>query len=243
MARLIDLAGQRFERWLVIERAKNDKSGNVQWLCHCTCGEMKVVRGTALRDGYSKSCGCLSREAASKRRLIDLTGKRFGKWTVVKRAENSKLGAPRWLCYCDCGTKSIVEGSHLRSGHSKSCGCWRRYMASLPDGEATFNTLFIALRGRARRRGKEWSLTKEQVRVLTKQNCHYCGAKPHQVKRRKGLNGPYVYIGLDRVDSRRGYTIDNVVPCCWTCNKAKSAMSIKEFRLWVIRVCKHWAEK
>lgn len=56
-------------------------------------------------------------------KLIDLTGKKFGRWIVVKRVGNDKNWNPLWKCQCQCGTIKIVNGSHLRSGNSKSCGC------------------------------------------------------------------------------------------------------------------------
>lgn len=60
-------------------------------------------------------------------RLIDLTGKRFGRLTVMKRAENnilpSGLKEPMWMCECDCGNSSVIRGAFLRTGHTKSCGC------------------------------------------------------------------------------------------------------------------------
>ena len=52
-----------------------------------------------------------------------LIGKKFERLTVIKRAENSKSGQTRWFCKCDCGNETIVWGNHLRSGHTKSCGC------------------------------------------------------------------------------------------------------------------------
>jgi hypothetical protein len=51
---------------------------------------------------------------------IDLTGKRFGRWTVLHYAGNQK-----WFCVCDSGTARAVDGWNLRSGQSKSCGCLR----------------------------------------------------------------------------------------------------------------------
>lgn len=59
-------------------------------------------------------------------RLLDLTGKRFGRLTVVSRAENSKSGKTRWRCKCDCGNECVVHGDSLKSGNTKSCGCVRR---------------------------------------------------------------------------------------------------------------------
>jgi hypothetical protein len=55
--------------------------------------------------------------------FIDLTGQRFGQLTVQKRVTNSKSGAARWLCKCQCGTFTLVSTTNLRSGNSKSCGC------------------------------------------------------------------------------------------------------------------------
>ena len=58
--------------------------------------------------------------------LIDLTGKRFGRLTVVEKtvATNKSTNA-RWLCKCDCGNEITVLGTTLRRGESKSCGCYR----------------------------------------------------------------------------------------------------------------------
>ena len=62
-------------------------------------------------------------------RFIDLTGQRFGRLTVVSRAENritpsgGKLS--QWECVCDCGAHVVVTGISLRSGNTQSCGCLR----------------------------------------------------------------------------------------------------------------------
>jgi hypothetical protein len=69
-------------------------------------------------------------------KIIDLTGKRFGRWQVLElRPERKRYGrygrsqtVPLWLCRCDCGTDGIVRGPALRTGWSKSCGCLRREM-------------------------------------------------------------------------------------------------------------------
>ena len=57
---------------------------------------------------------------------IDLTGRRFGRWTVLSEAPPDRNGNPRWNCVCDCGTKKEVYGHKLRDGVSKSCGCLRK---------------------------------------------------------------------------------------------------------------------
>jgi len=56
----------------------------------------------------------------------DQTGNKFGKWTVVERAENSKNRQIRWLCRCECGTERIVKIYDLKKGNSTNCGCARK---------------------------------------------------------------------------------------------------------------------
>lgn len=61
--------------------------------------------------------------------LIDLTGKTFGRLTVLGRVENRGKDAC-WRCRCECGAEIVVRGNHLRNGHTKSCGCALRDWAA-----------------------------------------------------------------------------------------------------------------
>jgi hypothetical protein len=66
MARIIDLTGQKFNRLLVVERVKTNKSKNSKWLCKCECGEYTTVLACHLKSGHTKSCGCAKIEAIKK---------------------------------------------------------------------------------------------------------------------------------------------------------------------------------
>jgi hypothetical protein len=57
-------------------------------------------------------------------KAIDLVGKRFERLVVISRAENLKRNV-RWLCKCDCGKTTTVQGGQLKNGTQKSCGCLR----------------------------------------------------------------------------------------------------------------------
>ena len=59
-------------------------------------------------------------------KVIDLTGKRFGKLTVIEKHSQDKWGGWNWLCRCDCGNETVVSGGHLRGMKTKSCGCSRK---------------------------------------------------------------------------------------------------------------------
>ena len=122
MGKFKDLTGQKFGRLTVIERAENDKSGNVRWRCRCECGNFCVVAGGKLTSEHTQSCGCLKREPSYN--FQDLTGKIFGKLTVLERVKN-KGEKVCWRCRCKCGNTCIVQGNSLKNGDTQSCGCLR----------------------------------------------------------------------------------------------------------------------
>ena len=98
-------------------------------------------------------------------------------------------------------------------------------IAMLPrtTGSRMPSTRYAIYRNDAKRRGLEFALTREDFDALWGKPCVYCGAR---------IEG----IGIDRTDSGRGYTADNVVPCCWLCNTWKSFMTLEEFRTQLRRV-------
>lgn len=59
-------------------------------------------------------------------KFIDLTGQKFGLWTVIKRSKTVKNNQIYWDCRCDCGVERPVNGISLRSGSSTNCGCVRK---------------------------------------------------------------------------------------------------------------------
>ena len=63
-------------------------------------------------------------------KIKDEVGNVYGYLTVIERAENSKDGRARWKCRCKCGNEVIVLGKHLRSGNTKSCGCYQKERAA-----------------------------------------------------------------------------------------------------------------
>lgn len=62
-----DLTGQRFGRHVVVSRYDQTKSGNTRWLCQCDCGNKRIVIGSALLNGKTKSCGCYGIERTKER--------------------------------------------------------------------------------------------------------------------------------------------------------------------------------
>jgi len=71
MGRFIDLVGKQFERLTVLSRSEDSPWGEVQWRVLCACGVEKVVPGSALRKGRTRSCGCLWAESRKVNRLLE----------------------------------------------------------------------------------------------------------------------------------------------------------------------------
>ncbi len=118
MGKKLELKGQRFGRLLVIE-----KSGK-KWKVKCDCGAEKVVIGNCLLRGSTRSCGCYRKEKLRNSFKSDIKGQRFGRLLTLEDVGTDKHGNILWECICDCGKKLTVAGNSLRTGHTKSCGCY-----------------------------------------------------------------------------------------------------------------------
>lgn len=120
ISKVIELAGQRFGKLVVIRKDRQDKWNRWEWLCRCDCGSEVVVKSNNLRTGNSQSCGCEKRVLGKT--VIDITGQRFGRLTVLGR-DMTKVaeGKTFWVCECDCGNTLSVFKGHLTTGHTVSC--------------------------------------------------------------------------------------------------------------------------
>ena len=252
MRKFIDLTGQRFGKLVVIERVPDriSPSGHhsVRWRCKCDCTKEKIMDTNTLRNKHIESCGCLT--GLNKN---DLIGKVFGRLTVIAIANPyvspKGVRCSMWLCKCECAsaTEIIVRENQLKSGKTKSCGCLAIEVASklskIELGLSTFNAVYRGYKRHAKIREFEFEINKDLFRVLTSLDCYYCGCPPSNCQTSYFNNGDFIYNGIDRIDSSIGYTVENTVPCCGTCNKAKLAMPRDEFYLWIDRVYNFSKEK
>lgn len=122
----VDSTGNKFGRLTAIELVDGPVRGKSYYRCVCDCGNETVVWGGSLRNGMTKSCGCLKNEILGINRYVDRTGQRFGRLTAIEDVGRTTGGAVLWRCICDCGVEVEVDGKNLGSGNSKSCGCLNR---------------------------------------------------------------------------------------------------------------------
>ncbi len=183
----------------------------------------------------------------------NLEGKIFKYLTVTKVLGTSISNKCLvWECVCQCGAIIEALSVNLLSGNTKSCGCFQKEIISnlrkgnppagqLAKGEAAAKHIYNTYKNTALKMKREFSLTQEDFIILIKKPCDYCGIEPKKLVKNghDNLNGSFMANGLDRIDSSKGYTKDNVSPCCRTCNIAKNAMPVEEFLIWIKRVNDH----
>lgn len=100
--------------------------------CVCECGTSCVKNYHSVIRGNTKSCGCNKHEVGEKR-IRNLTGQKFGRLFVLQMVKGrSSTGKSKVMCecLCDCGNPCIVASSNLKTGHTKSCGCYNKEVVS-----------------------------------------------------------------------------------------------------------------
>ena len=180
-------------------------------------------------------------------KFIDLFGKRFGYLLVLSRDNSKKRSRVHWLCSCSCGLNCVVSGDKLVSGRQISCGC-KQFDGFFIHNKKKSKTAYTIRRKNfltshykqgAKLRNLEFALSKEEVDKLSYSNCHYCNDSPKNATFSNDKKYKYIYQGIDRVNSKFGYTSNNVLPCCKTCNFAKGDMEYPAFIMWIDRLVQY----
>lgn len=164
-------------------------------------------------------------------------GNKYNRFTILalSKEKGKKVMAD---VACDCGHKQTVSLSNIKAGRPAMClkcsyvkrgqesvGKLRRY-----DDHTAARDTYSDRKNRAIKQSRTYNLSFEEFYEIAKRNCFYCGSEPSNCN--KALTPwaqDFIYNGLDRVDSSRGYEPDNVVACCWKCNYMKRDLSVFDF--------------
>lgn len=183
---------------------------------------------------------------------ISNIGKKFGKLEVIDVLKTPKYY--KYQCICECGNNLVVNSFSILAGKTKSCGCnqyvnqkRQKSRSDIKHGinSSAVNYVFSTYKRNAKIRGLEFNLTKEQFYLISTKECIYCGSKPSKASGYSGKkNSPkFIYNGIDRKDNTIGYSIENSVPCCTICNRAKGNLTELEWRGWIERFKLHDLKK
>jgi hypothetical protein len=176
--------------------------------------------------------------------FIDLTGKRFGRLTVLYK--DGKIGVEHaWLCLCDCGNTIRSQGVSLRSGNIMSCKCTRRSSGKTHKRwkgyEEISSKFWSDIKCAASKRDIDFNLTIEEgwdLFLKQERKCSFTGRiltfPPNSIERGTA--------SLDRKDCNFGYYLENVQWVHKDINRIKWTLNNKEF----ISICQEiviYAEK
>lgn len=127
MANLHLIIGDKFNRWTIIDECALRKRGQIMWRCQCDCGTIKEVAGSTIKNGRSKSCGCLQKESVSSKRL---------KGAIAQSTEYYAWQGMKRRCHNPCHPdfKNFgAKGIHVCSQWFESFDTFLHDMGSRPD--------------------------------------------------------------------------------------------------------------
>lgn len=208
------------------------------FICQCDCGGIYDYRPSDFRTNIRKNCRSC--------RLPDLEGKRFGRLIVIEPVwikrptkRNPENFQKHWLCQCDCGsTPIVVLTAGLKTGKSKSCGCLKKDLCikrNILIGEISKGR-WNSFKNNARSRNLTFDVTPEfawNLYLKQDKKCALTG-KPIDFKKIDRKHN----ISLDRIDSDKEYSEDNVQWTTVPINRFKNKYNQAEF----IDMCKSVAD-
>ncbi len=177
---------------------------------------------------------------------LNLIGLTFHRLTVMAEAPDINHRSA-WVCQCECGTIKNIKTEELRSGGTKSCGCWNveqraKRVKNMYSKCIKYSPEIASAR-------KIWKTRYPEINFddfyhISQQNCYYCNSAPansQNVATKKSSQemkdkGHFIYNGLDRLDNNKQHSKDNCVACCKYCNYAKRERTEQEFKDWIIKV-------
>lgn len=182
--------------------------------------------------------------------------KRYGRLIVLEIVGKDNHGHKKVRCLCDCGNEKVLVLNKIRQGDSRSCGCLQKEWAKkqmkevfkkCPNFINRLEPRLATAKSIYQTRYSDGDLSFQDFLDLSQQKCYYCHAPPankdnrfntkdnrYSKERREG--GDFIYNGLDRVNNVKKHTLNNVVPCCLSCNKSKLNRTKKEFLDWINKV-------
>lgn len=164
-----------------------------------------------------------------------MKNQKFGKLLVLESADSNKYRKLQWKCVCDCGKITVVTGTLLRNGTTKSCGCLKHKPSSKWTGHQDISGAYwYQLKAAANKRKVEWDLTIEDAWNCFESQNRLCALTklPLEFTRQYTKDKESQTASLDRIDSKFGYNKNNIQWVHKTINQMKWDMNEGDFKHW-----------
>lgn len=188
-----------------------------------------------MKKSLIKNLGKYAEKGFISPNRLDLIGRRFGRLVVTSfNSVRNKGRFTYWNVICDCGKQKIISGQSLKNNVSQSCGCLRKEVAakqmfkhglSKIGNIAPNYILWNKAKERAKVKHLEFSILPEDIIIPT--ICPLLNIPLIKGIKTMHNNSPT----LDRIDTTKGYTKDNIWVISWRANRLKSDSSLNELRL------------
>lgn len=161
--------------------------------------------------------GAIKKDQISKAKLIDLTGRVFGRLTVISCCENRDAAGTVWLCQCICGKTTEVSACNLKAMHTTSCGCFNLENITTHGQSKTLQyRLYMSAKHRAIKDGLPMNITLEDIDIP--EFCPITGVRITSGNGSIETNSPT----LDKIVPPLGYVLGNVAVISSRANRIKS---------------------
>ena len=152
----------------------------------------------------------------------------FGDLTAIKYIGKNRNRSSIWQFKCSCGNLTERVAASVKAKQTmQHCGCKK-----ISESTASVKLLYGKYKHAAKARKLEFLLSFLEFKELTSKNCYYCNCPPTRKIKGKGYKHEYYFNGIDRIDSNKGYILDNCKTCCATCNVAKASYTLDYFKEW-----------
>lgn len=224
------LSGQKFWNWTVLSFAYMDRKQRLHWKVRCDCGNLRTRTQSKIVNGTSKKCrSCLSTE---QERFNDYSGMKIGVWDVVAVDHIGSEYVRRWRAICECGKEQVVTGTTLRNNPRAGCRS-----CILMRKSRSLGRIWSQIVASARARDMEMTIDRDFAHDLLVSQNYRCALTGFPLEINISHKDYLKYgntASLDRIDSSRGYTPDNVQWVHKDVNQLK--MDLTEDRL--LELCK-----
>jgi len=211
---------------------------NYRYLIQVECNDCGKIRWVSpsnpnYKKGICRNCN----ENNYRSEVLKIENENFKVLSIDEEGTKKNTRHTRYFVQCKkCGKIFSRRASVIRTSlNSIQCSNCRRNRNGKNLNAIQYKS-YCAYRSGAKKRNLVWGLDEKQFKILIQKNCYYCNEPPSRKKTVSYRDDFELVNGIDRIDSSKGYTIDNCISCCSYCNVMKSDMKVNDFKKHISKI-------